>query len=228
MTEQEWAACNDPAPMLHHVAGRLSDRKLRLFAVACCRQIWHLLPDERSRAAVDTAERYAEGLAGQRERTVARTDALGAATGRGSRAAWAPYWTASFNLPECIANACDAAAEAAMRTAARAAGSRTEQAAAWDAALVAGARQQAQSLREIVGNPFRAVAVAPAWLSWHGGLVGSMARQMYDEQDFSDLPILADALEDAGCDAHDLLAHCRRPAGHLRGCWALDLLLGKN
>jgi hypothetical protein len=213
--------------MLNHVVARLSDRKLRLFAVACCRHIWHLLPDERSRAAIEMAERYAEGLVDQRERTAARGDALGA-SGHASKAGWAAYWAASRNLPESITTVCDAAVGAVMRAAARAAGSGTAQVAAWDAAHAAGNRQQAQSLREIVGNPFLPIAISPSWLSWGDGLVASMARQIYQEQDFTDLPILADALEEAGCDEGELLAHFRRGPTHLRGCWALDLLLGKN
>lgn len=63
MTEAEWDACADPTPMLEFLRGTASDRKLRLFAVACCRKIWPLLPDEGNRAAVKLAERYADGLA---------------------------------------------------------------------------------------------------------------------------------------------------------------------
>jgi len=65
-------------------------------------------------------------------------------------------------------------------------------------------------------------------LEWHGGLLASMARRMYDSRDFSDLPVLADALEEAGCQDQDILGHCRSGGEHVRGCWVIDLLLGKS
>jgi hypothetical protein len=80
-------------------------------------------------------------------------------------------------------------------------------------------------LRDIFGNPFRPVALDPAWLTWHDGLLVSMARRMYDSRDFTDMPILADALEEAGCSDQDILAHCRQPGEHVRGCWIVDLFL---
>jgi hypothetical protein len=83
-------------------------------------------------------------------------------------------------------------------------------------------------LHDILGNPFRSASLEPAWLSWHDGLLVSMARQMYESRDFSDMPILADALEEAGCTSGDILAHCRSGGEHVRGCWVIDLLLGKS
>jgi hypothetical protein len=83
-------------------------------------------------------------------------------------------------------------------------------------------------LRDIFGNPFRPIALTPAWLTWHDGLLVSMARRMYDSRDFSDMPVLADALEEAGCDHADILAHCRQPGEHVRGCWVVDAILGKS
>src|SRR4051812_29000441 len=94
MTEREWLTCADPDLMLREMSGRVSERKLRLFAAACCRRIWHLLPDPRSRAAVEVAERYADGLAGERDLAAAKAAAVVAAKG----AAWAPYWAVSNNL----------------------------------------------------------------------------------------------------------------------------------
>ena len=83
-------------------------------------------------------------------------------------------------------------------------------------------------LHEAFGNPFRSVALDPAWLSWHDGLLVSMARQMYESRDFTDMPILADALEEAGCTDQDILGHCRSRSEHVRGCWVVDLVLGKS
>ncbi|MCE9566325.1 MAG: hypothetical protein K8U57_30240 [Planctomycetes bacterium] len=76
------------------------------------------------------------------------------------------------------------------------------------------------------GNPFHPVTVDPAWLT---STVLPLARQMYDTRDFSAMPILADALQDAGCDNENILEHCRDANGvHVRGCWVVDLVLGKE
>jgi hypothetical protein len=82
-------------------------------------------------------------------------------------------------------------------------------------------------VREIFGNPFRPVAANPAWLDHAGGTVGRLARSIYESRQFADLPILADALEDAGCTSAALLDHFREPGQHVRGCWALDSVLCK-
>ena len=80
-------------------------------------------------------------------------------------------------------------------------------------------------IRDIFVNPFRPVAADPAWLT--ETTVG-IARGIYDDRAFERLPILADALEDAGCEDAELLAHCREPGTHVRGCWVVDLVLGKE
>jgi hypothetical protein len=102
-------------------------------------------------------------------------------------------------------------------------------------AMHEGLRDQCRLVRDIFGNPFRPVAVNPDWLRWNGGVVEHLARAAYEERtlpggelDATRLSILADALEDAGCTYGEILNHLRSPGPHVRGCWAVDLLLGKE
>src|SRR5262249_26215052 len=100
-------------------------------------------------------------------------------------------------------------------------------------AVLAGSKRaelsgQAALLREVLGNPFRPTGIDPTWLRWKDGTVPKLAQAIYDERRFEDLPILADALEEAGCTEAAVLQHCRQSDEHVRGCWVLDLLLGKE
>jgi hypothetical protein len=88
--------------------------------------------------------------------------------------------------------------------------------------------EQASLLRCICGNFYRPATIDPVWLTWHDGLLVSMARKMYDSRDFTDMPVLADALEEAGCTNQDILNHCRQSGVHVRGCWVVDLLVGRK
>jgi hypothetical protein len=83
----------------------------------------------------------------------------------------------------------------------------------------------ARIIRDIFGNPFRPLVVDPAWLI---PTVTTLARIIYDDRAFEQMPDLADALEAAGCDNEEVLAHCRGPGEHVRGCWVVDLLLGRE
>ncbi|MBP3955097.1 hypothetical protein J8F10_07365 [Gemmata sp. G18] len=83
---------------------------------------------------------------------------------------------------------------------------------------------QARILRELFRNPFRTVAFSAEWRT---DTTVALARGMYEAREFSAMPILADALQDAGCNHTDVLAHCRGAGAHLRGCWVLDLVLGR-
>ena len=86
---------------------------------------------------------------------------------------------------------------------------------------------QCDLIRELSGNPYRPLPVDPLWLHWNDGCIARMAHTIYDEERFEELPILADALEEAGCAEGPLLEHLRHHKGmHVRGCWAVDLLLG--
>jgi hypothetical protein len=222
MTEEEWLACSDPEQMLHFLRRKGSDRKFLLFACACCRRIWPLITDDRSRKAVEMMERDVEQPVGEPEYTTVFWDAQNA-TGDEDEdseddpahsAAEAAYSTipGSPNLERVFC---------AMATAAYAAKARL---------LARQAEEEAQAdlLREMFGNPFRPKSVEPAWLTWNGGTVVKLGQGVYEERAFDRVPILADALEDAGCTDADILDHCRQPGPHGRGCWVVDLLTGRT
>ena len=220
MTEQEWLACTDPKAMLVFLHGKTSERKLRLFAVACCRRVWHLAPHDDSRGAVEAAERFADG----------------GGMAADLRHAHLPAVQVFYDLREgrqadreAARAACSAAAESGW-TAANLSGE-------WSlAAEVAGGGHagpaRADLLRDIFGNPFRPVAISPAWRTPQ---VVALAQAAYDQRELpagtldpARMAVLADALEEAGCTDADVLNHCRRPGVHVRGCWAVDLVLGKT
>jgi len=231
MTEAAWLACTDPRPMLELVRGKASDRKLRLFGVACCRRIWQLLSDARCRQAVEVAERYADAQASQEELETA------------SDAACA-VWDADMKQSSTGREKTDEPDDSFRHTASLAAYNATVPVGWWGAApafvapyetarevvpdsQVEGAAQ-CELIRDIFGNPFRLVFVLASWLAWNNGTIFKLAQAIYDERAFDRLPILADALEDAGCDDAEILDHCRGPGPHVHGCWVLDLLLGKE
>jgi hypothetical protein len=232
MTEAEWLAGTDPAPMLGFLRDKESDRKLRLFACACARRVWHLQADSRSRRAVEVVERYADGQAGAEDLRLAVIGAenvadalLGSATTAGQQAqasaahaAFSATLTAEVAADYAAANAASAAFHAATSAGAPSAARDRE----------AERAKQADLLREIFGNPVRPPCVAPAWLAWGDRMAVKLAEAIDEERAFGRLPVLADALEDAGCTDAELLGHLRGPGPHVRGCWAIDLLLGRG
>jgi hypothetical protein len=237
MTEAEWLACTDPAPMLEFLRGKASDRKLRLFACACCRRAWGLLRDVRSQQAIEVAERYADGQAGEEELSLVMDIALAA-----HQALWDEFRrNASLALEEEYKAVSEMeAAFAVWRTC------RPRQAYANDGSIGFAPRQvayavgggggvasetavQSSLLRDIFGSLlFRSFSLDPAWLAWQNRALARMAQSTYEERAFDRLPILADALEEAGCTNSDILAHCHAKGEHVRGCWVVDLLLGKE
>src|SRR5262249_31819717 len=95
----------------------------------------------------------------------------------------------------------------------------------WDTHVATETKTISVLVREIIGNPFRPVSLQPSWLT---STATALAQQMYDSRDFAAMPILADALQDAGCDNADILDHCRGPGPHIRGCWVVDKLLSRG
>jgi hypothetical protein len=202
MTEAEWLACADPQPMLEFLRDKATERKLRLFAVACCRRNEELMANASSQMALEASEDYADGQISRKELKGIRRAVWEALFSRDSKAAW------------------------------EAAGSRTWEtliATLWRLGPFSDKTCQVALLYDCFGPfPFRPVAVAASWLAWNDGAVRKMAQAIYDERAFDRLPLLADALEDAGCTSADILAHCRGPGPHVRGCWVVDLVLGKE
>jgi hypothetical protein len=222
VTEPEWLACTDPQRILWWLrdTGRASDRKLRLFAAAYCRHQWHFLADVRSQKAVEVAERYADDLATERERQTAAADASRAA----SEAAEAREGASELSRPALTAYAATAAWYTIFYEAPAAAGTTCDADATDWYAEYGIEMPHPKLLRCIFGNPFRPVTLDPTWLI---PTVTTLARIIYDDRAFGQMPDLADALEAAGCTNEDILTHCRL-GNHTRGCWLVDLLLGKE
>jgi hypothetical protein len=217
MTEAEWLACTDSAVMLHFLRGKASDRKLRLFACACCRQIWHLLGDPRSRNAVEVAEQYADRLVTRETLRTARTNA-GFIVNELWEMAGAHDMMLGAIDDATTSAACFVAAPDARKAA-------KDTADAVEGIDFAAGMASAFLLRDIFGNPFRSLRIDRHWLA---PPVTGLAQAIYEERRFCDLPVLADALEEAGCTNADLLNHCRQPGLHTRGCWPVDLILQKS
>lgn len=292
MTEAQWLSSTDPRAMLEHLIETFgtppnhqafSERKLRLFACACCRRVWDCLDDDRSKLAVEYAERYADGEIDDAMLQFALTGAqdaweepltVGTAFElEGHRpAACAAQWVAPIDTAECnlpfLQNVLQYSSDDPFKPC------------PW----------QADLLRDIFGNPWRPVTLprtkedvlesrnhGPAggccnrfadymacecleeavdFIPWFTPTVLAIAQTIYDERRFEDMPVLADALEEAGCREEAILKHLRgeeqcsttdirdsitgetwtgpltswRPlrGQHVRGCWCLDLILGEE
>jgi len=248
MTEKEWLACNDPLRMLDFLRGRGIQRKLRLFSCGCCRRVWDLL-DETNQAAVALVENFVDGkitvadmekgwLDASQSSDNLETSPFGSSDLLGYRAQFvsrdAPC-SYAVGTVLCTSNVVsqgardDADASFAARCAAgckayfgidRVRGNR----AMWSQLEATEFAALAKLSRCVFGNPFRPVTVNASWLT---PTVVQLAEHIYRERAFDQMPILADALQDAGCDNEDVLSHCRGEGPHVRGCWVVDLLLGK-
>jgi hypothetical protein len=237
--EATWLACDDLAEMLEVLRGRASERKARLFACTCVREFWHSL-EERSRAAVEAAEAYADRALTEEELRRARESARAAVAAAAALYAGS-YTEASYESLR-LAHAAVTLTEGPLAPEAVAQYQLIEP---WDprpvtweveyVRTICRATPQGLLVREVFGNPFRPLSVDPAWLAWNGGAVVKLAQAAYDNRalpagtlDPTRLAVLADALLDAGCTDTGILGHLREPGPHVRGCWALDVLLARR
>jgi hypothetical protein len=233
MTESQWLdPQKDCGWLLSAGRDRITERKFRLFACACARVVWPLLAHDTHRKLIEIAERFADGevsfakLSDAHKIAVKHPDAL------------VDEYDQRNICPGRVAFAC--AEEHAGYAASGAAGELYWVMDRWGSRTSEYDDQETIKigfLRDIVGNPFQPVVIEPGWLAWNDGTVPRLAASLYEERslprgridDLDQLEGLSDALEDAGCDAESLLEHLRDPeAVHVRGCWALDLLLGKE
>jgi len=218
MTEAEWLAGDDPEPMLEFLRAKASERKLRLFAAAAFARLIGLLADPRQRRGIEVLEQLAEGTVTQTTRRSVTAEVRQAIP----QDEWIaraeptddPHYVALMLYREfCSSSVAIHAVTATGGLADRA----KEQ------------HEQAWLMKCIFGNPFRPSPPLPAAvLGWNDATVRRIAQGIYEERAFGRLPILADALLDAGCDDEDILAHCRSAGPHVRGCWIVDLLLEKQ
>ncbi len=221
MSEAEWLAATEPMPMLEFLRAQASDRKLRLFACACCKSVAPLLQCNECFRVVEVGESYADGTVSELSVAEARKHA---------RREWIDYDGYGYladaaslvrstvdHHPHQITWLCPAEMD-------RQAAEDGDQ----DEASIFKALSQHQPclLRCVFGNPFRPVTLPLPWLTSD---VLSLAQGIYQDRAFDRMPILADALQDAGCENDDILNHCRDTNGvHVRGCWVVDHVLGKS
>jgi hypothetical protein len=217
VTNDEWLACCDPATMLH-VVNRLepSERKVRLFNAAVCRRFWNYLP-EASRAILSESELIADDLA---QVIAGKNDLCWRAN-----AVVAPFdreFPARNYPSEVVRIRRDSAAAVCYAVISNE---------LWGAVSYfweidpSERRSHPLIIRDIFGNPFRPVTFEPSWRTLS---VVRLGQTIYDERAFNKMPDLGDALERAGCRDEVILSHCREPSEHVRGCWVIDLVLGKE
>jgi hypothetical protein len=200
---------------------KVGKRKLLLYAVGCCRLMWDLLWDDRLRTCVEVAERFADGLATVEERRDASVAAMPLSLGH-----------FSGDTPDCRRATIGMLAYSTVgQIPKHAAYGMTAMRHALGGFSVPdrdGKALLCDMCREIWGNFINPTVANKDWLRWNNKTLPKMAQAIYDEKAWDRLGVLADALEDAGCEDAAILTHCRQPGIHVRGCWVLDLLLGKG
>jgi hypothetical protein len=230
MSEAEWLASADIQSMLAFLRGRGSERKMILFACACCHSILRLLKDERSRRALDVALCWAEGNATDQDRDVANNAAKAACQ------EWEPHsdeWYAARAAQHAL-GACYPVKSGVLADDAPLIYFQPYAAAceADNAIMGDDSAEQIAFLRDIFGNPFQTAICEPVWMS---PIVTPLAQAIYDNRvlpsgqlDEARLMVLADALEEAGCTNAHLVSHLRSLGPHVQGCWAVDQCLSRS
>ena len=251
MTEAKWLACTDPIKMMRFLRGKVSRRKSQLYLCGGCRHIAHLFYDPASGRAVEVAERDADGLASGKELGDASYSAECPTFGYDFEEEFQTRFTddpvlkeytkkvltrlvemgalsesvltgGAWRVNKSVRDRLVAAAEIAWRCMGD--GFQHPQPKWWYVPFREAGWPGRWLIDCVFGNPFRPATADSRWLT---STVVSLAQTTYAERAFDRLPILADALDEAGCDQPDLLAHCRSDGPHVRGCWAVDLILGK-
>ena len=228
MTEAEWLACKAPELMLNSVRETGSSRKFRLFICGCCRHLPDAYLSDEEFESIEYAEKYADG-----EVTLDCLNRYRSNRPRQFHTNGLNWYTSAIKrltlcrrkmlFPSALQQA---SMTAGLRVDAVYGDYRNEHREARRAAKLAELQLVAGIARDIFGNPFRPVAFDAAWRT---STAAALAKQMYESRDFGAMPILADALQDAGCTSDDILDHCRDPKQtHVRGCWVVDLVLGKE
>ncbi|WP_246523261.1 hypothetical protein [Gemmata palustris] len=218
MTEAEWRTGDNPEVLFQLLRGRTSDRKSYLFAAECFWRLSRMIPSPRQREALAVLEKWAEGTATPAERAAAAKgvrfgcyEFLSRIAIEGPASGDDPHFVGLMLYRELVRSS---PAVHALSASAGVVDRLEEQV------------RQSELVREIFGNPFRPVAFSSEWRT---STAVALAAQMYEAREFGAMPILADALQDAGCDSADILDHCRdASAPHVRGCWVVDLVLGKE
>ncbi|WP_216821112.1 hypothetical protein [Singulisphaera sp. GP187] len=219
MDELEWLATHDSSSMLFFLFEHpsYSERKMRLFAVACYEQVAEFqFADPLFEAELDAVEKYADSLISKEE--------LLAVSLVHYRALFPNEEESALRM---VVNEADYALELAEKAVglARIGGPHGEDR-AWPAGVAES--RQALLILDLFGNIFQPVTIDESWLLANDRAVPKLAQAIYEERAFADLPVLADVLEQAGCHDPEILAHCRQQREHYRGCWVLDLLLRKT
>jgi len=231
MTAEEWESSTSLEELLAVCGLVEGDRRLRLFNAACARRVAPEMPDGSARRLVDLAEQRADGLLADRDWLMAVVETLDPYMG--NEAARDGAGGATFGVlmhlhqtdTKSIIRLTESVIEARAYLAYTGGYPVDIGPEAWVRQAVQGETTTlCHMFRCVCGNPFRPVSVDPALLT---STVVSLAKGIYDEKAFDRMPVLADALQDAGCENVEILEHCRGNGPHVKGCFVVDLLTGR-